>query len=128
MEVEQILKQVEWLDEERRKDKSRISALEERLAALEGNVPPLVHQIKDVGSEITRVAAVLGRVDHFDETLTQLRLENKQKFDDLEKQFQRREEEREKVRRVEMRAVDTGLAEMRRAERFRVKRSLGACG
>jgi len=35
MELEQIFKQVEWLDDERRKDKTTIGSLEERLIALE---------------------------------------------------------------------------------------------
>lgn len=114
MEVEQLLKQVDWLDEERRKDKTRLGALEERLNALEGNVPPLAHQIKELSGEITRLSALLGRMDHFDESLLQQRVETKQYFEELERQFRKREEELEKIRRTEMRALDTSLAELRR--------------
>ena len=35
MEIEQLTKRLEWLDEERRKDKSTIATLENRLEKLE---------------------------------------------------------------------------------------------
>jgi chromosome segregation ATPase len=114
MEVEQVLKQVDWLDEERRKDKTRISALEERLAALEGNVQPIPHQIKDLDGEITRLETIISRMDHFDEALLTQRIESKQYFDELERQMKKREEDVEKVRRVEMRAVDSSVADLRK--------------
>jgi len=114
MELEQIQKTVDWLDEERRKDKTRLGAVEERVNAVEGNVPPLAHQIKDLGSEITRLSAIVARMDHFDEALLQSRVETKQYFEELERQFKKREEESEKVRRVEIRALDTSLAELRK--------------
>jgi valyl-tRNA synthetase len=60
MELEQISKQVDWLDDERRKEKLKIGGLEERLTAVEGNVPPLAHQIKDLESKITRLEALLS--------------------------------------------------------------------
>ena len=114
MEVEQILKQVDWLDDERRKDKTRIGALEERLSATEGNIPPLANQIKELGSDIARLAALMGRMDTFEEAILQARTETKQYFDELERQFKKQQEETEKVRRVEMRALDSSLAELRK--------------
>ncbi|MEJ2598491.1 MAG: hypothetical protein P8Z00_09175 [Anaerolineales bacterium] len=114
MEMEQILKQVDWLDDERRKDKTKIGSLEERLSALEGNIPPLSNQIKELGSDITRLTALMGRMDNFEESLLQARTESKQYFDELERQFKQQQEETEKVRRVEMRALDSTLAELRK--------------
>lgn len=114
MEPEQILKQIDWLDEERRKDKTRISQLEERLTALEGNVYPLPNQIKELGSDLTRHDTLFSRMDHFDETLLQQRVESKQYFEELEKQFKQRMEDAEKVRRVELRSLETSLAELRK--------------
>jgi len=66
MEMEQILKQVEWLDDERRKDKTRLGALEEKLKALESQVSPLEIQSKDLSSEVTRF-------NHLDNPVGQLR-------------------------------------------------------
>ncbi len=85
MELEQLQKQVDWLDEERRSDKSRIGTLEERLAALENSIHPIPVEIKDLHGEITRVSTLLERLDTFDNSLNQVRLENKKQLDDLEK-------------------------------------------
>jgi chromosome segregation ATPase len=114
MDMEQILKQVDWLDEERRKDKTKIGAMEERLSSLEGNIAPLGHQIKDLGGEITRMEALLARMDGFDEALLQFRLESKQHFEDIEKQIKKREDETEKIRRTEVRSLETSIAEIRK--------------
>ena len=114
MEMEQILKHVDWLDDERRKDKSTLSRLEERMTALEGNIPPLSQQIKELSGEITRLGALLARMDHFDEALLQQRIEAKQAVEELEKQFKKRQDDDEKVRRVEMRAIDTNLGDIRK--------------
>ncbi len=114
MEVEQIVKQVDWLDEERRKDKDLISKLEARLAVVEASNPTVPQQINDLTSEVTRLAAVITRMDHFDEVLMQQRIEFKQLMEDLEKQIRKRDEEAEKVRRVEMRAMEVSLGDLRR--------------
>jgi chromosome segregation ATPase len=128
MEPEQILKQLDWLDEERRKDKTKLGSIEERLTALEGNISPFAHQIKDLNSEITRLEALFGRMDHFDETVMQQRAETKQYFEELERMMRKRDEESEKVRRVEMRAVDASLADLRKEIEpiAEIKRSLKA--
>lgn len=114
MELEQIAKQVDWLDDERRKDKLKLGSLEERLAAVEGNVPPLAHQIKDLSSEITRLAALVSRLDSTDESIIQARLDAKQQVEDLDKQVKKREEESEKMRRGEIRALETSINELRK--------------
>ena len=114
MELEQILKQVDWLDEERRKDKARLSALEERLAALEGNVTPFPQQIREVGSEVTRLSAALDRMDSFDDSIRQVRIEAKGLADKIDKDQKRRDDESEKIRRTELRAVDERIADIRK--------------
>lgn len=114
MEVDQILKQLEWLDGERRKDKDILAKQEERIISLEGNLPAVYQQIKDLNSELTRLSAVIGRMDHYDEVLLQQRVEVNRQFEEIDKQTKKREEEVEKVRRVEMRSVDTSIAEVRK--------------
>jgi chromosome segregation ATPase len=114
MEAEHLIKQVDWLDEERRKDKTRLGALEERMNALEGNFPPVLHQLKELSGEITRLQTMLARMDHFDEGLVQQRIETKQHFEELERTFKKQHEDTEKVRRAEMRALDMSLADLRK--------------
>lgn len=114
MDLDPNIKRIDWLDEERRKDSNRIGAIEQRLIALDANFQPLPGQIKDLEGEITRLSALIARMDRFDEVLLQQRLEAKQYFEELERQIKKRDEENEKVRRVELRAIDTSLAELRK--------------
>ena len=113
MEFDQVLKQLEWLNDERRKDKDIIAKQEERITAMEGGIAAANQQIKDLSGEITRLSAVVGRMDEFDSALLQVRLEINQQIDEMDKQTKKREEEMEKIRRVEMRSIDTSFAETR---------------
>ncbi len=114
METDQVLKQLEWLDDERRRDKDTIAKQEDRIIALEGNLIAANKQIKDLGSELTRFSALFERMDRFDDNLLQSRVELKQQIEEIDKQAKKREEEMEKVRRVEMRAVDNSVSEVRK--------------
>lgn len=114
MDIEQIIKQVDWLDDERRKDKTRLAALEERLSAIEGNVSPLSNQIKELSSDITRLSALISRMDQYEDTLLQQRIETKQYFEELERQSKKRDDEGKQIRLTEMRSLDTGLVEIRK--------------
>ncbi|MCJ7661688.1 MAG: hypothetical protein MUO67_21280, partial [Anaerolineales bacterium] len=114
MEIDQILKQLDWLDEERRKDKDMIAKQEDRIISMQGNLESAHQQIKDLSGEITRLSAVVARMDRFDEALLQQKIEVNHNFEELEKQFKKRDEEVEKIRRVEIRGVDNNLMEMRK--------------
>jgi len=53
-------------------------------------------------------------MDHFDEALLQQRIESKQRLEEIERDYKKRLEESERLRRVEMRSLDTSLAELRK--------------
>jgi hypothetical protein len=52
MEVEHIIKRVDWLDDEHRKDKSALVTLDERLKSLEGSITPLAQQPGDLAERL----------------------------------------------------------------------------
>jgi chromosome segregation ATPase len=114
MEFDQVLKQLDWLNDERRKDKDIIAKQVERVTAMEGSISAANQQIKDLNSEITRLSAVVSRMDDFDSALLNQRIEINQQVEELDKQTKKREEEMEKVRRVEMRSVDSSIHETRK--------------
>ena len=114
MEFDQVLKQLDWLNDERRKDKDIIAKQVERVTAMEGSISAANQQIKDLNSEIIRLSAVVGRMDDFDSALLNQRIEINQQVEELDKQTKKREEEMEKVRRVEMRSVDSSIHETRK--------------
>ena len=112
MDIEQLIKQVDWLDEERRRDKTRIGSLEERVIALEDNINTLITQLKETSSETSRLATIITRMDVFDENLLQQRIETKQYFDEIERQIQQNQEESEKIRRAEIGALDKKIGDL----------------
>lgn len=114
MELKQIRKQVDWLDDERRKDNTRISSLEERINSLEDNVAPLSTQIMELSSEITRLSALITRMDGFDEGLLKTRVEIKQQVEAIEKQLQKRDDEIDRKRRDELRPLEKTLSDLRK--------------
>lgn len=114
MEVEQITKKVDWLDEERRKDKNKIGALEEHIAALEISIAPLQQENKDLSSEITRLKTMLLRMDTFDEQILQVRIEAKQLLEEQDRIVKKREEEAEKIRRTENRSLESSINDVRK--------------
>lgn len=114
MDDDQILKRVEWLDDERRKDKTTLSLVENKTNELAEKTQPLPKKLSDIEGELTRIKTILSRIDQFDETILQLRVEAKESLDALEKEIKNREEENAKVRRVELRAIDKSLADVRK--------------
>jgi hypothetical protein len=114
MDLEQLQKQVQWIEDERRKEKDALATLENRLAALENSQAAPQQQVQELTSEITRLSAVVTRMDTFDAALLQSRQEVKRTVDDLVKEAKIRSEEAEKVRRVEMRSLENSLAELRK--------------
>jgi len=114
MELEHLSKKIEWLDEEHRKDKNTLIALEEHLNALDENVKAALTQIKDIGSEVTRLAALLTRMNQLDESMLKHKRDTKKSLEDLDNEIKKREEEAGKVRMIEMRSVEERLSELRK--------------
>jgi len=114
MDIDQITKRIQWMDDERRKDKDAIAIMENRLLAMEGVLAAAQQQIKDLSGEITRLSTVVTRMDQYDNTLIKQRVELKRLIDELEKEIKKREDESEKVHRIETKALETSLLETRK--------------
>lgn len=128
MELEQLKQKLDWLDNERRQDKTELTSLESRIVALEGNLPPISSQIKELSGEITRLNTLLGRIDQFDDALLQSRIDAKNRLEELEKNILQREDESENVRQVELRALDERLSAVNKevAKIVEIERVIGA--
>lgn len=93
MDFEQIVKRLQWLDEEHRKDKAAIIALEERIASFEGNIEAVKQQIKPLDKQLAGLSSTTARIDQFDTIVAKQREEMKKALDEIEKKFQKREQE-----------------------------------
>ena len=114
MDLEQLNKRVDWLDDERRKDKLTISTLEERLASIEASISPLSQQIKEINTDLARLSAQLSRFDQIETNVLQLRVETNRMIEAMEKTRAEREREAEKTRRAEQETVNRALGDIRK--------------
>ena len=114
MDIDQLQKRVQWVEEDRRKEKDVLSLLENKLVALEGSLAASQQQGKDLSSELTRLSAIITRMDQYDQALVKTRLESKQTVDDLDKSFKIRIDESEKIHRAEAKSFDSSVLELQK--------------
>ncbi len=114
MDIEQLEKRLEWLDEERRKDKLLISTLQDRIADLEEQLSPVDKRIKEVESELVRVGTTLLRFDQIETGMAQLRQDILRNIQDIEKLRAERERDMEKVRLADMESINKSFGEIRK--------------
>ena len=112
MEFEQIIKRLEWLDEEHRKDKAALSSLEERIASFNNDFSTLSKQIKDLNKKISEVESIPARISQFDEIIAKQRAEMNKALEDLEKKHQRRERERIKRHQADLEEINKSLPKL----------------
>lgn len=109
MEHEQLSKKIEWLDEERREDKKIIKQLEEKVLSLEGKLDGSEKKFKEMDSDLTRLKTSLARVDDFDDTLADFRLERKKAKNEFEKDAKSWIEDSKKVLRTQISGLEDQL-------------------
>lgn len=116
MDLEQIIKKLEWLDDERRKDKTVIATLEERVAALETMTATQLQHIKELSGETARLSALIARFDQLESAISALRVEFSRSIEAIEKQRSEHEREMEKVWRGELEAINKNVGELRKLQ------------
>jgi chromosome segregation ATPase len=78
LEYEQLEKRVEWLDNERRTDKTIIASLQSKLENLDDENSALRGRITEMESEITRLTTLMTRVEQFELEINAIRTESSQ--------------------------------------------------
>lgn len=114
MDLDQIIKRLEWLDDERRKDKLQIAAMEERIISLEGGLPGLNQQLKELSGDVARLSAMVSRFDQIESSLAQIRVDYARAIDAIEKQRGEHEREVEKSHRADLESLSKSIAEVRK--------------
>jgi chromosome segregation ATPase len=114
MDIEQLQKRIQWMEEDRRKEKDAIALLENKLVTLEGSLSASLQQSKGLSGELTRLSTIITRMDQYDQALTKTRIESKQAVDELDKAFKMRIDESEKVQRVQIKSLDGNFADLQK--------------
>ncbi len=125
MEFEQIVKRLEWLDEEHRKDKAALAAMQERLTSLESMLSTAVKQIKDLSKKVSENSITGARIAQFEEVIARQRADINQALDSLDKKHQRREREALKRHQAELEELNKALAALDKSKEIEeLKRKL----
>ena len=114
MDIEQAGKTIQWLDDERRKDKQEITSLQERVAALTNENVGLSRRLQQLENDIQAVGNSLQRVTKVDSILDNYRKEMARQLEELERRRQESDKEAERLRKIERDAVNKSLVELRR--------------
>jgi len=114
MELQQLEKRIEWLDDERRKDKNTIVQLRDRIIALEGNYKAVVQENKELQSEVTRLQAVTARMDRMDDVISENRVDFKQWINEQKSRIDEQEDEIKTLFRQELSGLEEMVAKARK--------------
>jgi len=112
MELEDIVKRLEWLEKEHRKDHTVIADLQQQIGGYEANFGLLRDQIKEVAVDLTRFSSSAARLEQFDGMIAQYRAEVTKAIEDVEKRREKHEREIEARRRTEVENINKSLIEM----------------
>ncbi len=127
MDFEQIVKRIAWLDDEHRKTRTTIVTLEERMAALEGNIDAVAKQIKPLNKQIADVASTAARLDQFDSIFARQRDDMNKAIDAIEKRFEKREKELIKRHAQDLESLTKAIEALKKATDLSdIKRQLKA--
>ncbi len=114
MDFEQIIKRLDWLDEEYRKDKDTVEVLVQRASNLEGELKVANKKIKELTNQISKLSTTPARIEQFDTALTQQRTELVKYIDDLDKKRQVQLPEFEQQYQIQLDGIIKSVAEVRK--------------
>ncbi len=114
MEIEQITKRLEWLDEERRKEKTTIATLEDKVLRFEGGIKGINKEIKELHQDLTQFNTVFGRLDQLETTLAEIRVEIGRMAETFQKSKLDSDYEQESKRHLEYDGINKSIAEVRK--------------
>ncbi len=114
MEFEQLVKRLEWLDEEHRKTRASIITLEERMTALEGKIDTVAKQIKPLPQQIADISNTAARLNQFDAIFAKQRDDMNKSLEEIEKKHQKREKEVTQRHQEDFEPIHKALEELRK--------------
>ena len=99
MEFDQIIKRLDWLDEEHRKDKTALDALTDQMTETKRDLKFANQKINELSTELSQYSTIFARIDQFNGSLAQQRVEilkyvdeghtkDVDKLSEIEKRFQ----------------------------------------
>ncbi|MGB8214271.1 MAG: hypothetical protein WCE68_12000 [Anaerolineales bacterium] len=114
MEFDQIIKRLDWLDEEHRKDKAALDALSEQLDETKGELEVANKKIIELNMEISQYSTVLPRLEQFNGTLAQQRVDILKYVDEMDNKDVDKLPEAEKRFQMQIDGLNRAVIELRK--------------
>ena len=114
MDIEQASKTIQWLDDERRKDRQEITSLQERLATAAAENTNLARRLQQLESDHAVLNSQVQKATKVDTLLDSYRKEMARQFEELERRRVDADKESERLRKIEREAINKSLAELRK--------------
>lgn len=109
---EQLEKRVEWLDNERRSDKTNLASLQNRLTVVEGENITLRKQIKEMEVTITKLGNQISSMDKYDNRIERVNTDLTKQIRDVNERADANLTEAQKRLKLEIESTKRGLAEI----------------
>ncbi len=109
MDLSQAMQTLKWMDEERRKDKALIAALQERLQLQEQQLAQQAAQIQELRVALAGLQGMLSKVTDFEQMVSNFKTELLLQMDQRDEARRKETSESERVRRIEYEALLTNL-------------------
>jgi len=107
---EQLQKRVEWLDNERRNDKTNIASLLNRLSILESENNALRQQVKELSSDLVDLSTQVKSTDKYEKQIERVNTELNQKIKNTEEKFDNVFSEAQKRTKLEIEATNRSVS------------------
>lgn len=115
MEFEEIIKKVQWIEDQERKSKSELRDLGDRVTGLNTSVGALVQQLKSLAQQVNDISVAAARMDQFDQMLSKHRMDISKSIEAVDRSASRREQETAKMHQAEMADLRNSIIEMKTA-------------
>jgi chromosome segregation ATPase len=109
MDLTQAMQTLKWMDEERRRDKVAIVALEERIQGQDHRLAQQAAQIQELQTTISGIQGVLSKVTEFEQTVSNYKAELVLQMDNRDETRRKEQAESERLRRIEYEAMVSTL-------------------
>lgn len=127
MDINQLAQMIEWLDEERRRDKTTIATLEERLAQQTNTIDTLQRRLNNIESDQTVMREQTGSPGRESDLLESLRGEMRQLLEGSESRRLTAEREAERRNELNREGIMRTIRDL--TERFdKIQRDAGSLG
>jgi len=114
MEIEQITKRLEWLDDERRKDKAVIATLENRIVQLEEKLNTSKKEYLKLESSLNQFNYVFGKLDQVEGNLAQIKVEIGKLGEESDRNLKKSDLEQDNKRNSAIESISKNLQELQK--------------